>query len=212
MTRRSLGLAIRVQPSGHKTFVYSAVYPRSGHFTRVELGQPGRLTLDEARTKAKRWGELIARGIDPRDEEERLRKAAELERAVAAGNLFGSVAEDYIARHLKGKRKEAVAAREIRTELVTIWGERPISEIDRRDVVRLIEAIVDRPAGAYAHNIFQHIRSLFNWAINRGIYGLETSPCDRLKPAQLIGAKKTRERVLNDAELRAFWRSCTHAG
>ena len=38
------GLAIRVQPSGHKTFVFGARYPRTGHFTRVELGQVGRLS------------------------------------------------------------------------------------------------------------------------------------------------------------------------
>jgi hypothetical protein len=53
------GLAIRVQPSGHKTFVFGARYPRTGQVTRVELGQVGRLTLEDARSKARRWAELI---------------------------------------------------------------------------------------------------------------------------------------------------------
>jgi integrase len=77
-------------------------------------------------------------------------------------------------------------------------------------VVELIEAIVDRPAPRHAHTIFSHTRLIFNWAINRGIYGLETSPCDRLRPIQLIGPKRSRERVLDDTELRALWQATDH--
>jgi integrase len=46
---------------------------------------------------------------------------------------------------------------------------------------------------------------MFNWAIARGIYGIDRSPCDRLKPAAVIGEKRARQRVLNDAEIKAFW-------
>jgi hypothetical protein len=52
-----------------------------------------------------------------------------------------------------------------------------------------------------------HIRRLFNWAIARGVYGLERSPCDRMRPKTLIGKKALRTRVLSDGELRAFWRA-----
>jgi integrase len=69
----------------------------------------------------------------------------------------------------------------------------------------LIESVVDRGARRHAHTIYGHVRNVFNWAINRGIYGLEHSPCDRLRPIQLIGEKKTRERVLDDNEIRALW-------
>lgn len=195
------GLAIRVQPSGHKTFVFGARYPRTGQFARRELGQVGRLTLEDARGKARAWAKLIERGIDPRDEAHEV-----------ASNTFAAVAETFITRHLPGKRKGARTSHEIRTELVPHWGTRPITQITRRHVVELIEQIVDRPASAYAHNIFGHIRTLFNWAINRDIYGLQASPCDRLKPLQLIGAKKSRERVLNDNELRAVWNASDALG
>lgn len=57
-----------------------------------------------------------------------------------------------------------------------------------------------------------HIRSLFNWAINRGSYGLESSPCDRLRPAILIGAKEPRQRVLADEELVVLWRAFDQLG
>jgi integrase len=55
--------------------------------------------------------------------------------------------------------------------------------------------------------VFAHVRACFNWAIGRSIYGIEMSPCDRLKPRVIIGPKNERDRVLNDAELRAFWRA-----
>ena len=45
----------------------------------------------------------------------------------------------------------------------------------------MVDAIARRPAPYLAHVVLGHIRSLFNWAINRGAYGLEVSPCDRLK-------------------------------
>jgi integrase len=48
------------------------------------------------------------------------------------------------------------------------------------------------------------IRRLFNWAVGRHIYGLDKSPCDRMK-SKVIGPKLSRTRVLSDAELRALW-------
>jgi integrase len=87
------------------------------------------------------------------------------------------------------------------------WGDRAIAEIRREDVVNVIDAIARRPAPYLAHVVLGHIRSLFNWVINRGTYGLEASPCDRLKPGALIGAKQPRQRILSDAEIAALWRA-----
>jgi integrase len=139
-------------------------------------------------------------GIDPKTEEDRLRRL-ELRKQQTT---FAAVAEDFLERHVKGQRKERDAEREIRKELIAHWGERPIASITREDVVALVDAIARR-APYLAHNVLAHVRSLFNWAINRGTYGLETSPCDRLKPSALIGPKQARQRILNDDELRAVW-------
>ena len=121
----------------------------------------------------------IRKGSDPKDEEERQRRL-ELR---SQQTTLASVAEDYIDRHTKGQRRAKDAEREIRKELIAFWGDRPITSITREDVIALIEEIARRPAPYTAHIVLGHIRSLFNWAINRGAYGLETSPCDRIKPA-----------------------------
>ena len=53
---------------------------------------------------------------------------------------------------------------------------------------------------------------MFNWAIEAGDYGLETSPCDRIRPRHLIGERSPRDRVLTDAEIAALWRSSERMG
>jgi integrase len=46
-----------------------------------------------------------------------------------------------------------------------------------------------------------------DWAIERGVYGIEHSPSDRLKRAKLIGKQQPRQRRLTPEELRLIWRA-----
>jgi integrase len=202
------GLCARVMPSGARTFVLVARYPGSNNPTRRSLGSYGELTLEAAREKARAWLALIDRGIDPRHEEERQR-LGELRKQK---NSFAVVAEEFIKRHVSKTRKAAVVERELRREFIDRWGDRPITDITQHDVVAVIDEVVDRGAPYQAHNLLGHVRTMFNWAIARGVYGLERSPCDRLRPKQVIGAKKARQRILAGAEVRALWEAAEAIG
>jgi integrase len=197
------GFGVRVSESGRRTFILIARFPGNKSSARRKLGVYGAVSLEEARTKAREWLALIQRGTDPKAQEERQRR----EELRKQQTTFASVADDFIQRHVKGQRRGRDTEREIRKELVDQLGSRPISDISRDEVVRLIEQIADRPAPYLAHIVLGHLRSLFNWAINRGTYGLEISPCDRVKPAAIIGPKVARQRVLEDAELASLWRA-----
>jgi len=120
-------------------------------------------------------------------------------------NSFAVVAEEFIKRHVVKLRKAKIMERELRREFIVRWGARPIADISQHDVVAALDAAVDRGAPYQAFNLLGHIRGLYNWALARGIYGLERSPCDRLKPKAVIGRKLARQRILNDDEVRAFW-------
>ena len=120
--------------------------------------------------------------------------------------------EDFLKRHVKGQRRAAKVEREIRRELIPAWKDKQVTQITRGDVVALVEAIADRPAPYQARNVFGHVSVFFNWAIDRGKFGLEASPCDRLKPGRLIGEKKPRQRVLSDDEIFALWRATSRLG
>ena len=197
------GFGVRVSETGQRTFVLIARYPGSSNPTRRALGEYPALSLEQARERARGWRELIRKGIDPKAEVERLRR----EELRMQQTTFGAVAEDYIALRVKAQRRVVETEREIRKELIAPWGSRPITAITRSDVIALVDAITRRPAPYTAHIVLGHARSLFNWAINRGAYGLEASPCDRVKPTALIGAKEPRQRVLTDAELASLWKS-----
>src|SRR5262245_10053459 len=202
------GLAIRVTDKGHSTYVLGGRFGGSKHYTRRELAEVGRITLVAAREQARAWIELMQKGIDPAVQRERDRAAARRRDA----NLFRAAADDYCA-HIKraGHRKADVVARIIGNELVRRWGARPVADIDSQDLVGVIEAAIARGAPQQAHRIFAIARALFAWAIARGL--IERSPCDRLRPRDVIGVSKgQRQRVLDAREIRALWNAATAMG
>jgi integrase len=202
------GFGVRVSDTGRRTFILAARYPGSKNPTRRKLGIYDAMSLTDAREKARTWLQLIARGIDPETAEEGTRQA-ELRKAE---NTFGVVAEEFFQRHLRKTRQAHRAEVDIRREFISRWADRPITEITRRDVLAVIDACVDRGNPYQAHNLLGYARRIFNWAIARGVYGLESSPCDRMRPKEIIGAKKARTRVLNDDELRALWNAAERLG
>jgi integrase len=191
------GLKVRVTDKGSKSFIVWRRYGGASNPAARAIGSVGAMTLAEAREKARDWIDAIKRGDDPR------RSAAKVKNM----NTFGVIMEDYLKRHVAGKRKAKDVNREIRKELLSRWRNKPLASITRKDVIQLVDEIKDRGAVYQAHNIFGHAKTFFNWAIERGIYGIETSPCDRMKPSRLIGTKHPRKRVLSDVEIAAFWRA-----
>lgn len=203
------GLALRVTSAGHKSFVLIARYPRNPkNPTRRALGDYGEITLEQARQTARDWLAQIGRGIDPKIEAAR-QKAAEQRRQT---NTFAAVAAEFLERHASGLKKQEEARRIIEAEFVKRWGQRPITDILPEEASVAIRAIVTRGAPYQAHNAFGYLRRLFNWAIGTHEFGLATSPVGQLKPADLIGKREARERVLTDTELSAIWRAANSMG
>jgi integrase len=202
------GLAVRVTDKGTRTYVLTTRYPGSSNPTRRALGEVGELGLAEARQKAREWLKQIAMGLDPTAEARRERAAEQERRA----STFALAAEEYITSRLISQRKGARAAREIRKELIPHWGSRPLADIKRVDVVRVVDAVAKR-GPYYARNVYQHAQGLFNWAAKQGIYGLELSPCDGLRPRDLISQPLApRQRVLAEPEIRALWTGAERLG
>ena len=202
------GLVLRIAPSGTKSFMLMVRWNGAAQPSARALGRVGELTLAKARDKAREWLDIRSQGKDPR-ELERARREAEAE---SKATTFGAVMEEFITRVVRKRRHGARDEREIRKELMPRWKAKPLSAITQRDVVKLIDSITDRGAQRQAHVLFSHVRGFFRWCVERGAYGIEASPTDRLRPASLIGPKATRDRVLNDNEIAAFWRACDGLG
>lgn len=203
------GLVLRVTDRGHKSFALRARYPlQPKNPTRRALGDYPALPLDQARDKARAWLELIQKGVDPKVDEERRKAAARRLQA----NTFAAIASDFLDQHAVKLAKSAEVERIIKGEFVNRWAARPITEIEKIEVSKAILAIVKRGAPYQARNSFAILRKLFNWAIGQGLYGIETSPLERLSVNELCGASEARERILTDAELRAVWNAAGEMG
>jgi integrase len=195
------GLLLHVTPKGKRTFMLGGRYPlRPKTYVRRALGQYGELSLEAARERARAWLELIARGIDPEVQAARERAAAER----AQANTFQHVAHEFLTRHTDKLAKAKEARAIIEREFVRRWGARPITHIQAQDVASAIRAIAKR-SEAMAHISLGYLRRLFSWSVNVHEFGIEASPVAVLRPADLIGQRVVRERVLTDDELRAVW-------
>jgi hypothetical protein len=208
------GLAARVTDKGKITFVFVKRFPGSPHPAPRKLGDYGSMTLAEARNEARGWLRLIDQGLDPLAEKERqdTQRRKEVERLEREEqrkrkNVFAAVAEDFIRDKLPRERKGHEAELDIRREFIPAWGMKVVADITATDVRAVVKAAKDRGAPYQAHNLLTLARRMFDWVIDQHIYGLETSPCDRLKPKTIIGQKKARTRVLSDDEMFALWRA-----
>jgi integrase len=224
---------LRVSDSGHKSYALLARYQGAKNPTRRMLGpvfdgfrppgdDPGiydrhgaALTLAEAREKARRWLDLIARKIDPAAERKEQAEVASNQAqtaARAAHSTFGAVAEEWVRRHGNDLAKALEAERLVRREFIARWGDRPIAAITPKDVAAAIRAIVDRGARYQAFGAYGYLRQIFNFALGSGEFEITASPLAALRQKALIGDKLARDRVLDNDELTAVWRAAITMG
>ena len=194
------GFGLRITDRGAISFHVMRRLPGKPHPVRVVLGKYPSLSLAAARKQAGAALADLAAGIHPRERARALQTAEAQRKAVTVGH----VVEEFASRHLSRKRTGHAVGQLLRRELVSRWGDRPITDINRADVIGMVEAIGDRSPST-ARQTWLYTTRLFGWALSRDVYGLTASPCERIRVADLIGSPKPRERVLDPGELRAIW-------
>lgn len=188
------------------SFVLYARFSPGAAPTRKSIGTYGAISLEEARRIAGEWRSLIARGIDPSVIEAEAREAEAREAAKRIQHSVAAVAEAFITDKLRHERSGRIAERDLRAHFVSVWADRPITEISTLDVLDIINT-KKRSAPHQARSLLILVRRFFNWAVDQQIYGIERSPGDRLSVAKVIGPLPSRSRRLSDEELAAFWRA-----
>jgi integrase len=146
-----------------------------------------------------------AEGDDPAGEKQAARNAPPPTR-----DLVENVAADFIAKHIESNLRTSTAremARLLTVNVVPRWKGRRVQEIQRRDVMELLDGMIKRGAPVSANRTLAVVRRLFGWAMERGL--LETSPCDRIRAPT---AEQARDRVLREEEIIILWRACEKIG
>jgi len=196
------------------------------HREQIRLTYP-RAVIAENLGDARQWAlGIVAKckaGTDPRLERKR-EIAEEAQRRV---NTVGAVAEEFLKRHVAKLRSAKIAEGVIRRELLgqvqegeewvddrrdSRWRDRPITEIARRDVVQLLERIVDSGRPYLARLVLAYARKLFRWAIERDAYGLETNPCYGVSAKEHGAPAVARQVTLGPDHLSIIWRAAGELG
>jgi integrase len=205
--REIRGFGIRITDRGVRSYIL--LYSHRNRRRRFTIGRIGEISLDEAREKARELRGLIRQGRDPAAEEKTARAAA---KTAAAPKTFGEAVALYEKRVLGSQRRGRQVRMAIDLHLMPFWKDAPVASITRAQILERVEALVDSGKGEAARSIFAISRRLFGWTISRGGFGIEHSPCEKLRPADIIGKRSIRERILIDHEWRALFRAVQALG
>jgi integrase len=187
--------ALRVGYGGAKTWVF--LYRVGGRLKRMTLGRYPAMSLAEAREAWRSARNDIALGHDP---------AKVMNRNVPT-TVFAEVVDDWFKRDQGKNRTVASVRRAIDRDVLAAWAHRQVADLGRRDVLDLIDGIVDRGSPTMARRVHAFLHRFFNWCVGRGI--IDVNPMANLpKPGREI----SRERVLTDDELTSIWRASNALG
>ncbi|MEW6387412.1 MAG: tyrosine-type recombinase/integrase [Thermodesulfobacteriota bacterium] len=189
----SRGLGVRVTPHGIKSFVF--MYRFKGKARLLTLGTYPGMSLAEAHEEHAKSRRILEQGIDPGA------KAVSERREERKAPTVTDLVHEYLEKWaMNRKRSWRTDRRILEKDVLPKWGERKAKEITRRDVIRLLDGIVERGAPIMANRTLAIIRRMFNFAVERDIISI--SPCTSVKAPS---PENRRDRVLTQEEIREFW-------
>jgi integrase len=184
------GFGVKVTPKGRKVFI--VLYRTGGAGSKLRkytIGPYGRVTLHQARVAAQKVFAAKLEGRDPAAEKRATR------RRIVTGRVE-NLLETFIEQRQSQNRSGGEIARLLRREIGKTWSGRSIHEISKRDVVEVIETIVQRGAPIAANETLKCIKTFMRWCVGRAV--LDQSPAEGVPmPAKEVA----RDRILADEEL-----------
>lgn len=190
---RCPGLAIRVAPSGLKT--WDCVFRIRGTSTikRKALGAFPAVSLDDARERATTLARAAQAGRDALQEEAAAKEAA------AARVTVGQLVDEYVKRACGKLRTKHEIEIRLKRALETVADD-PAEAIRRRDIRVILNGVVDRGVLREAEKQRQTIHAMFKWAVGQDI--VPANPVTGLTP---YSTGSLRERVLSPDEIAILW-------
>jgi integrase len=178
------GLALRVS-EGRKSWTLH--YTLGGKRKRLTFSTYPALSLAGARTRADEARAAVASGTDP---------------SLAATETLQHICELYLAR--EGDKLRTVKWRRgaLERHVYPSLGARPIAEIRRSEIVRLLDRIEEGSGPSMATQTLALVRKVMNWHASRSDDFV--SPVVR-GMARTQRSERARERILTDDELRKIW-------
>ena len=194
------GLYLIQQPSGAKG--WAVRYRHQGVPRKLTLGSYPALGLKDARELGAKALRAVAEGRDPGREK--------LEARSARVDSVDLIVEEFLNRHVRRSnraRTQEETERLFRLHILPRWRGRMVRDINRRDVIDMVDRVVDGGSPVAANRTLTVAKTFFNWCVARDI--LTASPAQGVKPPT---AEKSRDRVLDDTELKLVWEAASQVG
>lgn len=210
------GLRVRVSPLSKISFYHRYKSPVTGKLRKLHLGEyikpkggdvaRGMLLVD-AKLAYNRNRELIALGLDPREEQNRIRQENQAEQKRKEARNTYTVTR-LIDSYIEGARGSMKTWREVERllnkDFGSALGDRSAYEITRDDIRQLIAAMRDAGRVATSNRLLSSIKRCYAWAIDNGWPTLsepiEANPAREIKRSREL----PRTRTLNNAEIAAL--------
>jgi integrase len=146
-------LQLRITSKGVKSFV--VMRRVNNKVVRTTLGRYPAMTIDQARTEARKQLGLMVTGIDPN-------KAKKAERV--KGVTLGQCLTDYLSIRASLAESTKKGYQGIINNHLSDWKDRALKDIDRDMVAARHKKIVGSGEGVAANNTMRCLRALFNFA------------------------------------------------
>jgi integrase len=194
-----LGLSVRISPTGKIVFQYR--YRIEGFSKRKDYGAYPIISLAEARKLHQRDREKVQKGFDPHLEAIKTKWKRINEPTVS--EFCQEYYERYLQRELKRPEKPMGL---LKRDIIPQIGKLKVSDVSRRDLVKILDRIVDRGARIQANRTSSAIRGFFDFAVARGIIEATKNPAIALKRKLVGGTENSRSRYLSFDEIKLFWK------
>jgi integrase len=190
-SRRGVTFGVRVNRTGTKEF-FVRYRDLTRRYRRISIGDASLIPLSKAHEKVSELVLKIAQGLDPAYERDAYKSAI----------TFPDLCAQYLSTHAQQKKDGGQEDRRIiEADLLPTWGNHKACDIQRRDVIALLDTIgVQRSAPIMANRTRALISSIFSFAVEREL--VTTSPCYGLKKKF---REKSKDRFLSDNEIKAIW-------
>ncbi len=188
------GLALRVYPSGGKSFVYR--FKWDGRSKRYTIGQFPNFKVTEAREIAKDLYAKVRLGINPI-----LEKQQRVENQKSP--LFNELTREYVDKYLPTIRVSTSKEfrRIIETELVPLF-KTQLNQISKSQIINLLDKkAFGQSHPTQANQIKIVLSSMFSFATRRNL--IESNPILSV-PSYATGDSQ-RQRYYSDSEIKEIW-------
>jgi len=193
------GFGIRVMPSGHKSWLF--FYNFEGKKQRMTLGAYPATSLADARALHRNAQKCLASSKNPATEQHKAKTEAKI------ADTVNDLIEEYLEKWAKPrKRSWQEDERILKKDVASIIGKRKAKDVTKRDIILILDQVIDRGAPIAANRTLAAIRRMFNFAVERDI--ITITPCYGVKAPT---KENRRDRLLSEEEVKTFWHGLENA-